>query len=136
MDKLLSIDETPSRIIEIAVKTAERKKKLSEYPDYKKLPPTARFVDDLVKNYLLFGEQKVLSLLSKPPEETKKRSIAFAFLLALGKGDERKWQYSDVEVEYGRFLKEYVDRLLNASPKEYNKLLKELILASGSDENI
>ncbi|HEC82074.1 MAG TPA: hypothetical protein ENI42_06615 [Thermoplasmatales archaeon] len=135
-DKLLSIDETPSKIIETAVKTVERKKKLAEYPDYKKLPSTAKFVDDLVKNYLLFGEQKVLTLLSKPPEETKKRSIAFAFLLAIGKGEERKWQYSDVEVEYGKFLKEYVEKLLNASPKEYDRVFKELIKASGSDEKI
>ena len=135
-DNLLSIDETPSRIIEIAVKTAERKKKLKEYPNYKKLPPTAEFVDELAKNYLLFGEQKVVSLLSKPPEETRMRSIAFAFLLALGKGEERKWQYSDVEVEYGRFLKQYVEKLLNASPKNYNKIFQELIQASGSDEEI
>lgn len=135
-DTLLSVDESPSKIIETAVKTLERKKKLTEYPNYKKLPPTAKFVDEIIKNYLLFGEQKALSLLSKPPEETKMKSIAFAFLLAFGRGEERKWQYSEVEIEYGRFLKEYVKKLMNASPKEYDKTLKELILASGTNEKI
>ena len=135
-NELLSMDERPSKIIEIAVRISERKRKLSQYPQYKNLPTTAKFVDDLAKNYLLFGGKKVLSLLSKPPKETKKRSIAYAFLLALGKGEERKWQYSKIEIEYGDFLKEYVEKLINSDPENYDKALRELLQACGSNEKI
>ena len=72
----------------------------------------------------------------KGPETPKGKSIAYSFLLVFGKGIDKKWKYSQVELEYGEFLKDYSKKLLNSKPENYHKALKELIIASGSSENV
>ena len=70
------------------------------------------------------------------PEDTKAKSLSYAFLLALGKGQDKKWRYSDVEIEYGNFLKEYAKKLLHSDPKDYHENLKNLLTATGITEDI
>ena len=53
-----------------------------------------------------------------------------------GKGKDKKWKYSQIEIEYGEFLKDYSKKLLDSKPKEYHRTLQELLTASGSSENI
>jgi hypothetical protein len=85
---------------------------------------------------MMFGEKKVLSEIKNIPDSTKAKSISYAFLLALNKAKDKKWKYSQVEIEYGEFLSKYAKNLLDSKPEKYHKNLRELILASGSNENI
>lgn len=135
-EELYSYDYPPSKILEIAWDLMEKKEKLSRYPSFATMPPVAKFVDKLVKTYVLFGKDKVISMLSRPPENVKERAIAYAFLLALGKGADRKWQYTKVEQEYGEYLKEFVEKLLNSSPERYRENLNALLAASGLEEKV
>jgi hypothetical protein len=134
--KFFSLDDTPSDILELVFKYKERQKILSELPRYKSLPPLANFVDDVVKTYRTFGEKEALTEIKKRPDNPKGKSIAYAFLLVFGKGKDKKWQYSQVEIEYGEFLKEYVKKLLDSKPSNYHKTFQELLVASGSSENV
>jgi len=134
--KFYSLKDEPSDILELVCKYKERQKILSRLPRYKSLPPIAKFVDDLARTYKTFGEKKTLVELKNRPDDTKAKSISYAFLLVFGKGKDKKWQYSDVEIEYGNFLKDYVEKLLNSSPENYHKNLKELLTASGFTEDI
>jgi len=113
-----------------------RMETLSRYPVPKLKSSTARFVDKMFREYLIGGKERLLSTLSKPPQEVKSRSIAYAFLLALGKGEERKWQYRKEEVEFGEFLVRYVEDLLESKPEDYQSKLKELLAVAGIDEDI
>ena len=70
------------------------------------------------------------------PDTPKGKSIAYAFLLALGKGTEVKWKYSKEEIDYGEFLKDYARNLLDIKPEEYSIVLQELLTACGSSEII
>lgn len=134
--KFYSLKDEPSDILELVCNYKERQKILSKLPRYKSLPPIAQFVDNIARTYKTFGEKKTLVEIKNRPEDTKAKSISYAFLLALGKGKDKKWQYSDVEIEYGNFLKEYVKKLLESNPKNYHKNLKELLTASGFTDDI
>jgi hypothetical protein len=134
--KFYQLDDTPSDILQLVYNYDEIQQILSKLPTYKNLPTLARFVDNIARTYKTFGEKKVLSELKKRPNDPKGKSIAYAFLLLFDKAKDSKWQYSPVEIEYGEFLKEYVKKLLNADPKNYHKILQELLVASGSSENI
>ena len=68
--------------------------------------------------------------------DVKQRSIAFAFLLAIGKGKDRKWQYTEIEQEYGAYLKDFVDRLLKSDPENYRKNFNDLLSACGFEERV
>ncbi len=127
---------SPVAQIRDVMEVRERIKMISEYPSYKELPPIARFIDEIAKEYITRGKEKVLSILSRPPEETRKRSIAYAFLLALGKAEERKWQYRREEIEFGEFLSGYAMKLLNSKPEEYHENLKLFLSMSGVDEDL
>jgi hypothetical protein len=135
-EKFFSLDDTPSDILELVFNYQERQQILSQLPKYKALPPLAKFADNVVRSYKTFGEKEALAEIKKRPDNPKGKSIAYAFLLAFGKGTDKKWQYSQVEIEYGDFLKEYAKKLLESTPKSYHKSLQELLTSSGSSENI
>ena len=134
--KFFSLDDTPSDILELVFNYKERQQILSQLPKYKSLPPLAKFVDNIVRTYKTFGEKEALAEIKKRPDNPKGKSIAYAFLLVFGKGKDKKWQYSQIEIEYGDFLKEHAKKLLNSEPKNYHKSLQELLTNSGSSENI
>ena len=135
-EKFYALDDTPSDILEVVSRYCERQEILSQLPKYRSLPPLAKFADHIARTYKTFGEKKTLSEIEKRPDNPKGKSLAFAFLLVFGKGQDKKWKYSSVEIEYGEFLKTYAKKLLDSDPKSYHNVLQELLTASGSSENI
>ena len=135
-EKFFALDDAPSDILELVLNYKQRQKILSELPRYSSLPSLAKFADSVSRTYRTFGEKKALSEIKNHPDTTKGKSIAYAFLLAFGKGQDKKWQYSAVEIEYGEFLKDYAKKLRESNPAKYHKALQELLINSGSSENI
>ena len=134
--KFFDLKEEPSDILELVSNYKKRQEILSKLPRYEKLPSIAEYADNIAKTYKSYGEKKTLIELRDKPSDTKAKSLSYAFLLALGKGSDKKWKYTDVEIEYGNFLKDYAKKLLNSTPKDYHKNLKELLTASGLTDNI
>ena len=134
--KFFSLDDSPSDILELVFNYKERQQILAQLPQYKSLPPLAKFVDNVVRTYKTFGEKEALAEIKRRPDNPKGKSLAHAFLLVFGKAKDKKWQYSQVEIEFGDFLKDYAQKLLKSEPKKYHKLLQDLLSASGSSENI
>ena len=135
-EKFYSLDDTPSDILDVVFNYEERQQILSQLPKYRSLPPLARFADHITRTYKTFGEKKTLAEINKRPDNPKGKSLAYAFLLVFGKGKDKKWKYSQVEIEYGEFLKEYAKKLLDSQPKKYHKALQDILTASGSSESI
>ncbi|UCF11698.1 MAG: hypothetical protein JSW06_06515 [Thermoplasmatales archaeon] len=135
-DSLFKLDDTPSNILTMVFEYRNRQEILSQLPQYDSLPPLASFADNVAKTYKTFGKKKALGEIKKRLDNPKGRSLAYAFLLTFEKGEDTKWQYSKEEIEYGKFLKEYVKNLLDVKPKKYSKALQDLLAASGSDEKI
>ena len=122
--------------MELVLNFKERQKILAKLPKYKNLPPLAKFTDSVARTYKTFGEKKAIAELKKRPDTPKGKSVAYAFLLYFGKGSDKKWQYSPLEIEYGEFLKDNVKNLIESEPEKYHERLKELLVSSGSSENI
>jgi hypothetical protein len=135
-EKFHQLDDTPSDILELVLNYKERQKILSKLPKYKDLPPLAKFADNVARTYKTFGAKKAIAELKKRPDTPKGKSVAYAFLLYFGKGTDKKWQYSPLEIEYGEFLKDHVKSLVDSKPEKYHEKLKELLISSGSSENI
>jgi hypothetical protein len=133
---LFQLDDTPSNIILLAFEYQQRQTILSRLPVYKSLPPLATFADTVARTYMTFGEKKALVEIKNHPDTPKAKSIAYAFLLALGKGTEIKWKYSKEEIDYGEFLQGYAKKLLTVEPEQYSLVLQELLTVSGSSETI
>ena len=131
-----SLKDTPSSILKDAFSYIEKYEKFSKLPRYKNLPVLAKFIDDLVKTYRIYGESRALTIVDKTIKNTKKRSIAYAFLLIVGKAKDRSWRYSEIEREYGEFLKDYLEKLIKAPPKDYDNTFRDILVASGSDEKL
>jgi len=134
--KFFMLEDTPSNILELVFNYKERQQILSQLPKYDSLQPLSKFIDNVVRTYKTFGEREALLEIKKRPDNPKGKSIAYAFLLVFGKAGDRKWQYSQIEIEYGAFLKECTKKLLNSEPNEYHKYFKELLASSGSSEDI
>lgn len=133
---LFKLDETPDNIITLAFEYKQRKMILSRLPRYQSLPPLARFADTVARTYMTFGEKKALTEIKNHPDDPKAKSIAYAFLLALGKGTDMKWKYSKEEIDYGEFLQDYAKKLLMIEPEYYSATLQKLLTACGSSETI
>jgi len=133
---LFQLNDTPSNIILLAFEYKQRKTILSQLPHYDSLPPLAAFADTITRTYKTFGEKKALAEIKNHPDTPKGKSIAYAFLLAFGKGTEMKWKYSKDEIDYGEFLKDHARKLLDVNPEEYSVILQELLTACGSSEAV
>ena len=131
-----NLDDTPSNKLPLVFDYKKRQDILLQLPHYNSLPPLARFSENVARTYKTFGKKNAISEIKKRLDSSKGRSLAYAFLLALNKGEDTKWQYYKQEIEYGDFLKEYAKNLLDAKPNNYNKALKNLLTASGSTEKI
>jgi hypothetical protein len=133
---LFQLNDTPSNIVILAYEYKQRRMILSQLPNYDSLPPLAAFADTITRTYKTFGEKKALTEIKNHPDTPKGKSIAYAFLLAFGKGTEAKWKYSKDEVDYGEFLKDHARKLLDVKPEEYSIVLQELLTACGSSETV
>jgi hypothetical protein len=134
--KFFLLEDSPSDILDLIYSYKERQQILSKLPKYKDLPYLAGFIDNVVRVYKTFGEKEAIVEIKKRPDDPKGKSVAYAFLLVFGKAEDKKWQYSQVEIEYGEFLKVYAKKLIDSKPEDYHKTFKELLAASGSSENI
>ncbi len=130
------LDDTPTNILKTVFEYKDRQDILSKLPKFSKLPPLASFADNVTRTYKVFGKKKAIVEIKKRPDNSKSRSMAFAFLLALDKASETKWKYSKDEIEFGEFLKEYASNLLESDPKNYTKRLQDFLTAIGSNEKI
>jgi hypothetical protein len=133
---LYQLEESASNIIVLAFEYQQRQTILSQLPTYTNLPPLASFIDTVSRTYRTFGEKKALTEIKNHPDTPKAKSIAYAFLLTLGKNNEEKWKYSKEEVDYGEFLQQYTQKLLTIEPDQYTPVLQELLKAAGSSETI
>lgn len=127
----------PRELIKRAREEKKRKDKLSSLPDFKKLPPKAKFAHEVVKRFKTEGKNSALQYINDTEmNNTKMKSVAFGFLEALGEGDSRRWKYDDSEVESGEFMAETVEDLIDADGEDYAELLQHLLKISGSTAKI
>ncbi len=127
----------PREVLREAYKSKETMDRLNTLPDFSRLPPEARFAHNLAVAYKTDGATETVNHIDNlDTADTRLKALAFGFLVALGKGDSRRWRYNTSEVDVGEFLKDYVLKLLDAEGDDYAEALQELLKMSGSTAKI
>lgn len=129
---LFSLSEVPSQIIKTAFEVKKLKEVLKDLPSYTNLPPIASFADHIARVFRTDGREKMISEAKKHPDNTKGKSLCYAFLLVVGKASDMRWKFKKDEVESGEFLEPYAEKLLHCSPEEYHAALQDLLTYSGT----
>lgn len=126
-----------SEILKEADIAIKKKTIISLLPTYVKLPSIAEFADQIARIYLTKGADDTVRAIEKyRGGDTKVKSVAYAFLLALDRGEGKKWQYTQTEFDFAQFLKDPANKLLKSEPETYNGALQDLLSATGSTEKI
>ncbi len=131
------VQSSPSNVLKRALVDHRKSTIISRLPEYGKLPTIARFSDHVARSYRTEGREGALRAIEKGRgSDTRIKSVAYAFLLALGKDASKKWQYDSTEIDFANFLQDKATALLEAEPAEYHKALQALQSATGSTERI
>jgi hypothetical protein len=128
---------SPSQILKEARVISRERDIISALPDYHGLPPIAKFADNIARVYMTQGKEDALRAIEHyKGGDTRIKSVAYSFLLALDQGASKKWQYTKTEIDFAQFLKEHAGKLLNSNPGEYHDNLQGLLSATGSTKKL
>lgn len=129
--------DTPAKVLKVALSKAKREAIESNLPKYKRLPPLAAFADRVSRAYKTEGKASAIREVEKEASpDTKIRSVKYAFLHALGSAEGKDWQFTKEQLDFGRFLKDYAQKLMESEGDEYHESLQSLLRASGSTQEI
>ncbi|MCK5562307.1 MAG: hypothetical protein KAJ51_17030, partial [Thermoplasmata archaeon] len=127
----------PPQILKEANIRIKQRDVISALPKYEKLPEIAQFADEITRIYKTKGTEDTTRAIDKyRGGDTKVKSVAYAFLLALDRGSGKKWQYTRTEIDFAQYLKDPVKKLLKAEPDNYHQKLQNVLSATGSTEKI
>ncbi len=135
-EKFYSPDtKEPFESLRKAKREFELKKLENSLPKFKKLSPRAKFIHEIAMEYMLAGRPAAITYISaKNLEDTKMRTIAYAFLNYFGVADAHAWQFTKEEKELGMSLSKFVEELLNARGEKYREALNNILRYSGTGE--
>ncbi len=129
--------ETPSEVLKTAMSKAKKDEIEAALPRFRGLPPVAAFADRVARAYMTRGKQSAIKETNKEPsQDTKVKSVRYAFLLALDAATGKEWQFTKEQLDFGVFLKDYAEKLIVSEGENYHESLQELLKASGSTQKI
>jgi hypothetical protein len=136
--KKFDINKTKaSEILKEADVEIKKKTIISLLPKYARLPSIAEFADSVTRIYMTKGVEETVRAIDKyKGGDTKVKSVAYAFLLAMDRGEGKKWQYTQTENDFAQYLMDHANNLLNSEPDGYHEALQNLLSATGSTEKI
>lgn len=109
----------------------------SSLPRFTRLGEIGKMADGLARTYKIEGKEAMLRSIEKAGwRDHRPRAVSYAFLSAVGEGEGRSWQFTEVEKDFGSYLSSFAGNLLRAEGEEYYEALRLLIEASGAMEEI
>ena len=128
---------SPSKVLHRAMVEGRKRNIISKLPEYGRLPAVAAFADSVARAHMTEGAEGALKTLERERgTDHKVKSVAYAFLLVIGKEANREWQYDRTEKEFAAFLRPLVEGLVSARPEAYHEALQGLLSATGSTERL
>jgi len=133
IEEVLSKDLRPREILRELNEIKKKKEEMETLPEFKKLPPEAKFADKIARVYKVKGQEGAINEIeSHNISETRLKSIAYGFYIVFGKGDSKRWKYEDSEVDSGKFLSDHIEELLHSEGEDYAEKLQNVVKMSGS----
>ena len=129
--------QSPSKVLRKAMVEGRKRNIIARLPAYGRLPAIARFADSVARAHMTEGAEGAVKTLDRERvSDHKVKSVAYAFLLILGREANKEWQYDRTEKEFAQFLRDKVQALLDATPEGYHSALQALLSATGSTERL
>jgi hypothetical protein len=125
----------PGRVSDLlgrAARETREREVLTALPTYAELGPEGTFVDAAGRAYRTQGgpgAERVV--LAKLPRDGKERGIAWGLLMALGRAEAHRWQFSETERQFGEALAPKARAFLDAAPPQYHSALGDLLGSAG-----
>lgn len=127
----------PSKVLRRAMIEGRKRGIISRLPEYGRLPLVARFSDRVARAYKTEGADGAVKVLERERgTDPKLKSVAYAFLLVMGRETNREWQYERTEKDFAQFLRPAVEKLFKAPAEGYHEALQALLSATGSTERL
>jgi len=132
-NELLKLDAPPQNLIRLAKDKLAKSQIFAKYPKFTNLSMLGDFADKVIKCYIVEGVENAIRVVeSTIYDEFKIKSLSYAFLSAFNV--HKNWLFSKHEIEFGTYLKKYVEDVLNTTPENYKQKLQALLSATGSTE--
>ncbi len=128
---------TPPQLVFEARRQELSRSIISRLPDYALKGPIGMMADDLARSFKTEGKSAMVRMLDRNrPRETRSKAVAYGFLVAVGEAESHNWQYTKEEIDFGRYLGDFVQTLLGAEGNDYDQALHNLLTACGANEDL
>jgi hypothetical protein len=108
-----------------------------ELPTFKELGAVGGLADRVARTAKTEGKEAALRQIEKGKgSDHRSRSVSYAFLTALGEGQNKAWRFTREEMDFGSYLAPFAQRLLDEKGEGYAEALSLLLEASGSNERM
>ncbi len=130
-------DDSPSSLLKEAHRIHMNRVIHASLPSYPDLGEVGDRVDSLARIYKTEGKEATLRNIEKVRiRDHRTRAVNYAFISELGEAESKAWQFTSEEKDFGRYLSQFVSRLLDSEGEEYHDALKVLVDASGAMEDV
>ena len=129
-------DLTPPQMVQEARRMEQNQNISSALPRYSKLGEIGTYADLLARTFKTEGrEAMVRATESGRKKDHRIKSISFAFLTSAG-DTSKNWQFNKEETDYGVYLAQFAQKMLDSTGSEYDEALRNLLAASGASEPV
>jgi hypothetical protein len=127
-------DLAPPALIAEASRTELCKSISGALPNYTKLGEIGKVADSMARTYKTEGRESMARSVDKVKKSNHRvKAVCYAFLKATGESS-KSWQFNKEETEFGNYLMPFAQSMLTAVGIEYDQALRNLLTASGSNE--
>ncbi|HEY3420960.1 MAG TPA: hypothetical protein VGK23_10440 [Methanomassiliicoccales archaeon] len=133
-DLLKRTDLTPPQMVQEARRMEQNLNISSALPRYSKLGEIGAYADLLARTFKTEGKDAMVRATEKGRQKDHRiKSISFAFLNSAG-DTSKNWQFNKEETDYGIYLAQFAQKMLESTGSQYDEALRNLLAASGASE--
>lgn len=128
---------TPMQVVKNAIVHVKEREIIAKLPEYEKLPPIAKYADDVARIYMAAGADEAARYIEKNiPDDGRVRPVAMALLKAMGRDTSKTWVFAEHERDFSEYIKEAAKSFLDSTPDTYHDALQALLSRTGSTQVI
>ena len=135
-DLLKRTDLTPPQMVQEARRMEQNINISGALPRYSKLGEIGSYADLLARVFKTEGKDAMVRATEKGRQKDHRiKSVSFAFLNSAGDSS-KNWQFNKEETDYGVYLSQFAQKMLESNGSDYDEALRNLLAAAGASEPV
>jgi hypothetical protein len=135
-DLLKRTDLTPPQMVQEARRNEQNVNISIALPRYSKLGEIGSYADLLARTFKTEGKEAMMRATEKGRQKDHRiKSVSFAFLNSAG-DTSKNWHFNKEETDYGIYLVQFAQKMLESNGAAYDEALRNLLAASGASEPV